>query len=74
MSYSLRGTGDELIYVYTCAEENTDVAVLVTGGEGFIGSAVIKKLVAEGERVVCMEPKTTGGRLASGYCQKFYEK
>ena len=40
------------------------MSILVTGGKGFIGSQVIHKLVALGESVVCLEPKTTGGRLA----------
>lgn len=39
------------------------MSTLVTGGKGFIGSRVIHKLVALGEDVVCLEPKTTGGRL-----------
>lgn len=40
------------------------MSILVTGGKGFIGSRMIRKLVARGEKVVCMEPKDTPGRLA----------
>lgn len=40
------------------------MSTLVTGGKGFIGSRIVNKLVAQGEPVVCLEPKTTPGRLA----------
>lgn len=39
------------------------MAVLVTGGKGFIGARVIKNLVERGEKVVCFEPKSSAGRL-----------
>lgn len=39
------------------------MAVLVTGGKGFIGARVIRNLVERGEEVVCFEPKATAGRL-----------
>jgi UDP-glucose 4-epimerase len=39
------------------------MSVLVTGGKGFIGARVIKNLVERGEEVVCLEPKSTPGRL-----------
>jgi UDP-glucose 4-epimerase len=39
------------------------MAILVTGGKGFIGARVIKNLVERGEEVVCLEPKTSPGRL-----------
>ena len=39
------------------------MSILVTGGKGFIGSRVIKKLLERKESVVCMELKTTPGRL-----------
>ena len=39
------------------------MAVLVTGGKGFIGSRTVGKLAARGEEIVCLEPKTTPGRL-----------
>ena len=39
------------------------MAILVTGGKGFIGARVIKNLVERGEEVVCMEPKLSPGRL-----------
>jgi UDP-glucose 4-epimerase len=39
------------------------MAILVTGGKGFIGARVIKNLVDRGEEVVCIEPKATPGRL-----------
>ena len=40
------------------------MSFLVTGGKGFIGARVIHTLVALGEKVVCLEPRATGGRLA----------
>lgn len=39
------------------------MAILITGGKGFIGSQVIPKLLALGEEVVCLEPRATPGRL-----------
>ncbi len=39
------------------------MAILITGGKGFIGSQVIPKLLALGEDVVCLEPRATPGRL-----------
>jgi len=39
------------------------MTTLVTGGKGFIGARVCKNLVERGEPVVCIEPKTTPGRL-----------
>ena len=39
------------------------MTTLVTGGKGFIGARVIKNLVERGEQVVCLEPKSTPGRL-----------
>jgi nucleoside-diphosphate-sugar epimerase len=39
------------------------MAILVTGGKGFIGASVIKNLVARGEEVVCFELKDSPGRL-----------
>jgi len=39
------------------------MSILVTGGKGLIGSRIIKKLVGRGEEVVCLELKTTPGRL-----------
>lgn len=39
------------------------MATLVTGGKGFIGAGVIKKLVERGEEVVCLELKDSPGRL-----------
>jgi UDP-glucose 4-epimerase len=39
------------------------MAILVTGGKGFIGARVCKNLVERGEEVVCIEPKATPGRL-----------
>lgn len=39
------------------------MAVLVTGGKGFIGARVVRKLVERGHDVVCLEPKATLGRL-----------
>lgn len=39
------------------------MAILVTGGKGFIGARVIKNLVERGEEVVCLELKSSPGRL-----------
>ncbi|MEB0028800.1 NAD(P)-dependent oxidoreductase [Pseudomonas sp. MH9.2] len=39
------------------------MAILVTGGKGFIGASVIKNLVERGEEVVCLELKDSPGRL-----------
>jgi nucleoside-diphosphate-sugar epimerase len=38
--------------------------VLIIGGKGFVGSAVTRRVIADGGRVVCVEPKATPGRLA----------
>lgn len=40
-------------------------AVLVTGGAGFIGSAVVRRLVASGQRVVTLDKLTYSGSLTS---------
>lgn len=40
------------------------MSILVTGGKGFIGAIMIRKLLALGEKVVCLEPKASPGRLA----------
>ncbi len=54
--------------------------ILVTGGAGFIGSAVIKKLVEKGEEVVCVDnyynPQLKRDRIEkflAGYVFKVYE-
>src|SRR5689334_18122596 len=39
--------------------------VLVTGGAGFIGSAVVRALVADGEEVVNLDKLTYAGNLES---------
>ncbi len=39
--------------------------ILVTGGAGFIGSAVVRRLVAEGYRVITLDKLTYAGNLAS---------
>lgn len=39
------------------------MSILVTGGKGFIGSRIIGKLVERKEKVVCLDLKTTPGRL-----------
>lgn len=39
------------------------MVILVTGGKGYIGAAVIKKLVERGHRVICLDLKTSPGRL-----------
>jgi len=41
------------------------MAVLVTGGKGFIGARVIKQLLEANQEVVCFEPKATPGRLGT---------
>ncbi len=40
------------------------MAVLVTGGKGFIGAVVIRQLLASGQAAVCLDLKSTPGRLA----------
>lgn len=39
------------------------MAILVTGGKGFIGARVVRELVLRGEQVVCFDLKSTPGRL-----------
>ena len=39
------------------------MTVLVTGGKGFLGAPLIRKLVDKGTEVVCLDVKTTPGRL-----------
>ncbi|RYE01902.1 MAG: dTDP-glucose 4,6-dehydratase [Sphingomonadales bacterium] len=39
--------------------------VLVTGGAGFIGSAVCRLLVAQGRRVICLDSLTYAGNLST---------
>ena len=39
------------------------MAILVTGGKGFVGATMIGKLVDKGHQVVCLDRKTTPGRL-----------
>ena len=39
-----------------------DKRVLVTGGAGFIGSHLCKKLVADGDQVICMDNYCTGSK------------
>jgi dTDP-glucose 4,6-dehydratase len=41
------------------------MAVLVTGGAGFIGSALVRALVADGERVVTVDKLTYAGNLSN---------
>ena len=40
------------------------MSIMVTGGKGFIGSRIVRKLVDRGEKVVVLEPKVTEGRLS----------
>lgn len=39
------------------------VTALVTGGKGYLGAAVIKRLIALNNEVICLDVKTTPGRL-----------
>ncbi|MFH1349388.1 MAG: NAD(P)-dependent oxidoreductase [Pseudomonadota bacterium] len=39
------------------------MAILITGGKGFVGSVMIRKLVHQGHEVVCLDLKRTPGRL-----------
>ena len=39
--------------------------ILVTGGAGFIGSAVTRKLIDEGHEVICVDKLTYASSLAS---------
>lgn len=41
------------------------MTVLVTGGAGFIGSALVRQLVAQGEKVVTIDKLTYAGNLAN---------
>ena len=38
-------------------------SILVTGGAGFIGSHLCKRLVKEGNRVICLDNYFTGSEL-----------
>ncbi len=40
------------------------MSILVTGGAGYIGSAILERLVADGESVVCLDNFSTGHRDA----------
>lgn len=40
--------------------ENSEAPVLVTGGAGFIGSHLCERLVAQGQRVLCVDNLMTG--------------
>jgi len=40
--------------------------ILVTGGAGYIGSAVVEQLVAQGESVVVFDNLSQGPRESSG--------
>ena len=37
-------------------------SILVTGGAGFIGSHLCKRLVEEGNRVICLDNYFTGSK------------
>src|SRR3954471_10908520 len=39
------------------------MTIVVTGGAGFIGSALVRALVADGERVVTLDKLTYAGNL-----------
>jgi UDP-glucose 4-epimerase len=39
------------------------MTILVTGGKGFLGGALIHRLLERGHEVVCLDRKTTPGRL-----------
>lgn len=46
---------------------------LVTGGTGFIGSAIVSRLVQEGERVVCLDNNSRGATRKLGALAKELE-
>lgn len=39
------------------------MAILVTGGKGFIGARLVRELVRQGEAVICMDLRASPGRL-----------
>ena len=49
------------------------MAVLVTGGAGYIGSAFVERLLAEGEQAVVLDDLSRGHRAAVHPEAAFYE-
>ncbi|GAB6137376.1 NAD-dependent epimerase/dehydratase family protein [Halanaerobaculum tunisiense] len=51
----------------------TERIVLVTGGAGFIGSHIVDKLVARGDKVIIVDNLSTGKRENLNSQAKFYQ-
>ncbi|GAB6137404.1 hypothetical protein JCM15060_05930 [Halanaerobaculum tunisiense] len=47
--------------------------VLVTGGAGFIGSHIVDKLIARGNKVIVVDNLSTGKRKNLNFQAKFYQ-
>ncbi|WP_419255026.1 UDP-glucuronic acid decarboxylase family protein [Caulobacter sp. ErkDOM-YI] len=46
----------------TAAKKHTALRILVTGGAGFVGSHLCDRLIARGDRVVCLDNLFTGSK------------
>lgn len=56
-----RGLSGRWALRYTKAEGDLSMTVIVTGGAGFIGSALVRRLNAQGQRVVTIDKLTYAG-------------